>query len=427
MPSFLESAVQTLALNSPLALAAGALLLLLLWVVLRRSGARGSPREEVRLELRLAREESAHAARELREEVGGRIDAVTHSLVRALQSLTDTQDQRTNALRSQLAQLGRDNVDSLERVRTTLEAQLTQLREGNERHLEAMRRTVDEKLDQTLERRLGESFRLVSERLDAVRTGLGEMQALAAGVGDLKRVLSNVKARGTWAEVQLGALLEQVLTPAQFERNVNIDGQGGERVEFAVRLPGPEGLQGRPVWLPIDSKFPQEDWLRLQQASEAGDDAAAKAAAQALARAVQVAAKAVSEKYVQPPLTTDFAILFLATEGLYAEILRNTVLVEELQQRHRVVLAGPATLSALLSSLRMGFRTLAIEQRAAEVWQVLGMVKTEFTRFGALLEEVDRHLGRASESLEKTGVRTRAIERRLRDVEALPGDHLHED
>jgi DNA recombination protein RmuC len=279
---------------------------------------------------------------------------------------------------------------------------------------------VDEKLQATLERRLGESFRLVSERLEAVQAGLGEMQSLASGVGDLKRVLTNVKARGTWAEVQLGNLLEQTLAPGQFERNVAVQAHASERVEFAVRLPGPGGDPRAPVWLPIDSKFPQEDWLRLQQAADAGDEAAVKAAAAALARSVLTAARTVSEKYVHPPATTDFAILFLATEGLHAEVLRNTTLMEEVQRRYRIVLAGPTTLTAMLSSLRMGFRTLAIEQRAAEVWQVLGQVKAEFGKFAAVLAEVETHLGRASETLGQTGVRTRAIERRLREVEALP-------
>jgi len=405
-----------------LVLGAGAINALLLILVLLRLGGRAHGREaaEVRSELRLAREESAHTARELREEVGLRLAGVTESLQRALDASASSQELRLAGLRGDLTGMTRANLEALDRVRGTLDARVRELRESHDQHLLAMRRTVDEKLHATLERRLGESFRLVSERLEAVQAGLGEMQSLASGVGELKRVLTNVKVRGTWAEVQLGSLLEQVLTPGQFERNVAVQEHASERVEFAVRLPGPGGDPHSPVWLPIDSKFPQEDWLRLQQAADAGDEAAVKSAAAALARGVLAAAKAVGEKYVHPPATTDFAILFLATEGLHAEVLRNTTLMEDVQRRYRVVLAGPTTLMAMLSSLRMGFRTLAIEQRAAEVWQVLGMVKAEFGKFGAVLAEVEKHLGRASETLGQTGVRTRAIERRLREVETLP-------
>jgi DNA recombination protein RmuC len=295
-----------------------------------------------------------------------------------------------------------------------------ELLESNDRKLDEMRRTVDEKLHETLERRLGESFKIVSDRLEAVHKGLGEMQNLATGVGDLKRVLTNVKARGTWAEVQLAAILEQILTPAQFERNVRVKADTAERVEYAVRLPGPSGEPAACVWLPIDSKFPQEDYLRLQEAAERSDPNAVQDAAEDLARSVRVAAKEIHDKYVNPPATTDFAIMFLATEGLYAEVLRQPGLVDDLQQRFRVVVAGPTTLAALLSSLRMGFQTLAIEQRAAEAMRLLGAIKLEFGKFGDVLDKVKRQLHTASQTIEATGARTRAIERHLRAVEELP-------
>jgi DNA recombination protein RmuC len=246
------------------------------------------------------------------------------------------------------------------------------------------------------------------------------MQSLATGVGDLKRVLTNVKARGTWAEVQLGAILEQILTPDQYEKNVCVRADSAERVEYAIRLPGAKDDPGACVWLPIDSKFPQEDYLRLQEAADKADPEAIQAATDALARTVRTAAKDIRDKYVNPPITTDFGIMFLATEGLYAEVLRQPALVEEFQQKYRVVLAGPTTLVAILSSLRMGFQTLAIEQRASEVWRVLGAVKAEFGKFGDVLEKVKRQLTTATRTIEQTGVRSRALERKLRSVERLP-------
>ena len=344
-------------------------------------------RRELRDELRSAREEARLSARELREEVTKSIDA-------------------TQA--------------SLDRVRVTLDQRVRELQEGNERKLDEMRRTVDEKLHDTLEKRLGESFKLVSDRLDTVHKGLGEMQQLATGVGDLKRVLTNVKARGTWAEVQLGAILEQVLTPEQYGKNVCIRPDTAERVEFAVRLPGPLDDPTTCVWLPIDSKFPQEDWLRLQDASDQGDVAAVQAASDALIRTVRGSAKEIHDKYVHPPASTDFAIMFLATEGLFAEVLRHPSVVSDLQQQYRVVVAGPTTLAAILTSLRMGFQTLVVEQRAAEVWRVLGAVKTEFGKFGDVLDKVQRQLTTASRTIEETGQRSRAMEKKLRSAERLP-------
>lgn len=285
-----------------------------------------------------------------------------------------------------------------------------------------MRKTVDEKLHDTLEKRLGESFKLVSERLEAVQKGLGEMQNLATGVGDLKRVLTNVKARGTWAEVQLGAILEQILTPSQYERNVRVRDESSETVEYAVRLPRARNDPGACVWLPIDSKFPQEDYLRVQEAAETADPEAVQKTTDALARTIRTAAKEIHDKYVNPPNTTDFAIMFLATEGLYAEVLRQPNLVEDLLRQYRVVVAGPTTLAAILSSLRMGFQTLAIEQRAADVWKILAAVKTEFGKFGDVLAKVKRQLSTASRTIDQAGVRTRAMEQKLRSVEQLPDE-----
>ena len=370
--------------------AALAVVLLLVQLLRIRPSAGGDPdvaRRELRDELRSAREEARLSARELREEVTKSIDA-------------------TQA--------------SLDRVRVTLDQRVRELQEGNERKLDEMRRTVDEKLHDTLEKRLGESFKLVSDRLDTVHKGLGEMQQLATGVGDLKRVLTNVKARGTWAEVQLGAILEQVLTPEQYGKNVCIRPDTAERVEFAVRLPGPLDDPTTCVWLPIDSKFPQEDWLRLQDASDQGDVAAVQAASDALIRTVRGSAREIHDKYVHPPASTDFAIMFLATEGLFAEVLRHPSVVSDLQQQYRVVVAGPTTLAAILTSLRMGFQTLVVEQRAAEVWRVLGAVKTEFGKFGDVLDKVQRQLTTASRTIEETGQRSRAMEKKLRSAERLP-------
>ncbi|HEY0295498.1 MAG TPA: DNA recombination protein RmuC [Bordetella sp.] len=302
-------------------------------------------------------------------------------------------------------------------VRQTVDERLKALQADNGQRLEAMQRTVDEKLHATLEQRLGESFRLVSERLEAVHKGLGEMQSLAAGVGDLKRVLTNVKSRGTWGEVQLARLIEDTMTPEQYGRNVKPVPGKDVIVEFAIRLPGRRD-DGEPVWLPIDAKFPKEEYERLVDAQEAGDADAARAASAALARAIEVQARNIT-KYVEPPHTTDFAIMFLPTEGLYAEVLRVPGLVDKLQGM-RVNVAGPSNLAAMLNSLQMGFRTLAIEQRSSEVWKILGAVKTEFGKFGESLASVKKTLDQASNKIGQTEVRTRAMLRNLREVEALP-------
>jgi len=357
---------------------------------------------------------------EMRKEASDGLRTTSETLAKALEGMGKAQQTQLEGMTKQLKELTESNQTALDRIRTPFDARVKELQEGNEKKLDEMRKTVDEKLHDTLEKRLGESFKLVSDRLEAVHKGLGEMQTLATGVGDLKRVLTNVKARGTWAEVQLGALLEQVLTAEQYEKNVCVKADSSERVEYAVRLPGPRDDSGSHVWLPIDSKFPQEDYLRLQEAADKADSAAVQVAADSLARTVRSAAKDIHDKYVNPPDTTDFGIMFLATEGLYAEVLRQPALVEDLQQRYRVVLAGPTTLVAILSSLRMGFQTLAIEQRASEVWRVLGAVKAEFGKFGDVLDKVRKQLSTASRTIEQTGVRSRALERKLRTVEQLP-------
>lgn len=376
----------------------------------------------LREELRASREEASAAAGELRREVSGTHKASTETLVKTISQIGESQTTKFQAFTVQLKTLTESNQGGLKHLQETVDGRLQELRSSNERKLDQMREVVDEKLQSTLEKRLGESFKLVGDRLEAVQKGLGEMRSLASGVGDLKKVLTNVKTRGTWGEVQLGALLDQILTPEQFGRNVKTKQGSREIVEFAIRLPGPSEDPSQCVWLPIDSKFPQEDYLRLVEASEDGDAAGVVQAQQALIRSVQDSAKDVGSKYLDPPQTTDFAILFLPTEGLYSEVLRHPGLVERLQREHRIVVAGPTTLAAVLNSLRIGFRTLAIEQRSSEVWKVLGAVKHEFGKFGEVLDKVKRQLDTAGRTIDETGRRTRAMERKLRNVEELPAD-----
>jgi DNA recombination protein RmuC len=329
----------------------------------------------------------------------------------ALARFAETQQQT-------LAELNRQIHLQLGEVRQTLEARLQHLQQGNEARLEQMRATVEDKLQSTLEARLGESFRLVSERLEQVHRGLGEMQGLAQGVGDLKRMLSNVKTRGTFGESQLAGLLEQVLTVDQYARNIATRPLSDERVEFAVRMPG--RADEAPVWLPIDAKFPAEDYERLLAAHDAADPVGVEAAARALETRIRSEARKIREKYIEPPHTTDFAILYLPTEGLFAEVLRRPGLGDALNRELRIVIAGPTTLFAMLNALQMGFRTLALEKRSAEVWQVLGGVKTEFGKFGEVLARLKAQLQTASNTIEAAETRTRQMERRLKDVEALP-------
>ncbi|WP_429405435.1 DNA recombination protein RmuC [Paraburkholderia sp. GAS82] len=356
------------------------------------------------------------------------LEAVRLSLQQQAQQARDEQGATLKrfgeTLTLQLGQLMESNDRRFAEIRTTIEQRLKDIETNNATKLEEMRRTVDEKLHATLEQRLGESFKQVSDRLEQVHRGLGEMQTLAAGVGDLKKVLTNVKTRGTWGEVQLEALLEQLLTADQYAKNVATVPKSADRVEFAIKLPGrqdPEGV-AVPVWLPIDAKFPREDYERLIEAQERADPVAVEEASRALEGRIRAEARAISEKYVAPPHTTDFALLFLPTEGLYAEVLRRPGLTDTLQRDYRVTIAGPTTLTALLNSLQMGFRTLAIEKRSSEVWQVLGAVKTEFGKFGDVLAKTKSQLETVTRSIEAAETRTRMMNRKLRDVEALPGE-----
>ena len=395
---------------------------ILLIIVLIRMRSDGSSKIEqaVRDELRFGREESAKSARDLREEVSASQKNVVDTMVKTIGEMGKSQNDQLKSIAKRIQELTESNAAVIDKLRSTIDTQLKYLQESNEKKLDQMRQTVDEKLQSTLEKRLGESFKLVSERLEAVQHGLGEMQNLATGVGDLKKVLTNVKTRGTWGEVQLGALLEQILTPDQFDKNVTIKAGSQESVEYAIRLPGKDNSLESCIWMPIDSKFPQEDYLRLVEAADAADIDAVQRATAALIRSVHSSAKEIRDKYIEPPKTTDFAILFLPTEGLYAEVLRQPGQVEKIQQDHRIVIAGPTSLSAILNSLRIGFRTLAIEKRSSEVWQILAAVKTEFGRFGDVLSKVKKQLNTASNTLDQTGIRTRAMERRLRAVEELP-------
>jgi DNA recombination protein RmuC len=405
----------------------GAAIVLLALLLRRRPADEAASSEALEALGQALRDATDRLQRELRVDVheqarlgrGELADAIARStrhLTGQHTAVARIQNAQIDGFAQQLARLVESNERRLAEVRDTLEARLGALQQDNAAKLEQMRATVDEKLHATLEQRLGESFRLVSDRLEQVHRGLGEMQALAADVGDLKRVLANVKTRGVWGEVQLGALLEQMLAPGQYAANVATVPGSTERVEFAIRLPGGDTA----VWLPVDAKFPREDWERLQQAHDRADAAAAEEAGRALESRIRAEARRIRAKYVAPPATTDFALLFLPTEGLYAEVVRRAGLVDELQREHRVVVAGPTTLCALLNSLQMGFRTLAVEQRTSEVWAVLGAVKTEFGRFGDVLSKTRQQLQTVSNSLDTAEVRSRAIVRRLRDVEALP-------
>jgi DNA recombination protein RmuC len=334
--------------------------------------------------------------------------ALREDISSSIHRFASQNDQRQESLRTAVTQ-------HLENIRDGVDRRLHSMQTDNAAKLEQMRQTVDEKLQSTLETRLGESFRLVSERLEQVHKGLGEMQNLAAGVGDLKRVLTNVTTRGAWGEVQLENLLKQILAPEQYERDVSTTGTA-ERVEFAIKLPGKDC---DPVWLPVDAKFPLETYHRLAVAAEKGDSIAVEAAGKELEIVVRTCAKTFSTKYLAPPRTTDFGILFLATEGLYAEALRRPSLAETLQRDYRVVLAGPTTFAALLNSLQMGFRTLAIQQRSSEVWQLLGDVKLQFGKYSQVLATIRKRLDQATQTVDEAAIRTRAIEKRLKNVEAV--------
>lgn len=361
-------------------------------------------REErmLREEMMRARQENANAAKVQREELRA-----------ALMGFTDT-------FATQTSKLTESNEQRLESLRSIVDLRLKQLQDDNSKQIEKMRATVDEKLQGTLEKRLGESFKQVSDGLARVFEVSGEMKTLAMGVGDLKRVLSNVTARGNWGEIQLEKLLEQVLTPEQFERRVKVDKATGEMVDFAIKLPGKGNGNGDVVWLPIDAKFPTEDYQRLVEAQEKGDVDLAESAANSLGKRLRDSAKEICAKYIRPPKTTDFGIMFLPTEGLYAELLRRRGLFEQIQRECRVMIAGPTTLAALLNSLQMGFRSLTIQKRSSEVWQLLSAVKSEFGKFGDLLDGVKKKLDQASSTMEDAARKSRTIERKLKSVEELP-------
>jgi DNA recombination protein RmuC len=340
------------------------------------------------------------------------IDAFAQQLTLLQKTLSDT-------LSVQLQSLGESNARRLGEVRATLDAQLQQLQQTNSAKLDEMRKTVDEKLQTTLDKRLGDSFKQVADRLEQVHKGLGEMQTLAQGVGDLQRVLTNVKSRGMFGEVQLEALLEQVLTSEQYAKQVETKPRSNQRVDFAIRFPG-RSADGTPVWLPVDAKFPRDDYERLLDAQDRADPAAADIASRALESRIRTEAKSICDSYLCPPHTTDFAILFLPVESLYAEVLRRPGLMDSLQRDYRVTLAGPTTLLAMLNSLHMGFRTLALEQQASEVWKVLGAVKTEFERYGTWVDKIREQVRKASDTLDTASTRTNQMRRALKVVEALP-------
>lgn len=367
---------------------------------------------ELRAELARARSESALQAQAGRAELATTLTQFTQSLQNQLANIAQVQNERLSALTQ-------SNETRLEAVRATVEQRLELLRADNAQKLEHIRTTVDEKLHATLEQRLGESFKVVSDRLEQVHKGLGEMQTLAAGVGDLKKVLTNIKTRGTWGEVQLENLLEQMLTPAQYSKNVATRPGQSARVEFAIRMPGRDEASSE-FWLPIDAKFPLEDFQRLQDAQERADLAGVETFGKALEDRVRRQARDINEKYIEPPHTTDFALLYLPVESLYAEVLRRPGLIDTIQREHQVTLAGPTTLAAILNSLQMGFRTLAIERRSGEVWRLLAAVKTDFGTFGDALARTRKQLETVSKTLDAAEVRTRSIERKLRGVEVLP-------
>jgi DNA recombination protein RmuC len=360
-------------------------------------------------------------AKDSRKELKESLESFTTGFSRSVNEFNTAQKENFFALLNKQSEQNAATAQRLEQLRETLEKKMTELQSGNEKKLEEMRSTVDEKLQKTLETRLGESFKLVSERLEAVHKGLGDMQQLATGVGDLKRVLSNVKTRGVLGEYQLENILDHILTPEQYGKNVKTKEGSNALVEFAVKLPHKED-RDRILWLPIDSKFPKEDFELLMDAYEKADPEAVEEHRKNFIKGIKKCAFDISSKYIDPPNTTDFAILFLPFESLYAEVLRTPGLFESLQREFKIIITGPTTLSAILNSFQMGFRTLAIEKRSSEVWQLLGAVKTEFGNFGGILEKTQRKLLEASNVIEAAGVRSRAIERKLRNVQELPKD-----
>lgn len=379
----------------------------------------------LRNELSALRNESTLNARSAREEANGSFMNFQHSILNRMTELAGMQKDQMEIFSRQLATLTQNNETRLEGMRKTLEEKLKTIQDDNNLKLEQMRATVDEKLHATLEQRLGESFKLVSDRLEMVHKGLGEMQTLATGVGDLKKVLSNVKTRGIWGEIQLASILEEILAPEQFSSNIVTRPGSNERVDFAIKLPGRQS-GNEVVWLPVDAKFPQEDYLRLVDASESGNLAVAEEAAKQLENRIKLEAKSIRDKYLNPPHTTDFGLMFLPTESLYAEVVKRPDLLDQLQRDYRIIVTGPSTMAALLNSLSIGFRTLAIEKRSSEVWLLLGAVKTEFAKFGEVLDKTRKKLDEASNSLETASRKSRTIERRLRQVQEIPSTDSQE-
>lgn len=372
----------------------------------------------VKEEMSINRKEVAESEKRLREELGGLFKGFGEPVERRMTDFATSQNKNFEGFSLKLTELIDKNEAKMDKVKEAVEKKLDGIQKDNTEKLEAMRQTVDEKLHATLEKRLGESFKIVSDRLEQVHKGLGEMQTLALGVGDLKKVLTNVKTRGIWGEVQLGNLLEQILTPEQYDKNVATKKGSKDRVEFVIKLPGKD--EHKTVFLPIDAKFPQEDYQKLVEAYEQGNLEMIEEAGKNLEMRIKGEAKSIQEKYIDPPSTTDFGIMFLPYESLYAEVLRRPGLCELIQRNYRVTITGPTTLYALLNSLQMGFRTLAIEKRSSEVWVLLSAVKTEFNRFGGILEKTHKQLQAASHTIEDAARKSRTIERKLKDVQALP-------
>ena len=374
----------------------------------------------IREEFSTSRKESQDSFKSNREEQANSLKSFEDTFTKNVKDFNELQKQKFDDLANKQENIKKETENKLKEIRETVEGKLNNIQEDNNKKLEEMRKTVDEKLQESVEKRFNESFKLITERLEAVHKGLGEMQTLATGVGDLKKVLTNVKTRGTFGEVQLGAILEQFLSPQQYIKNDHPDEDNEKRVvEYSIKLPGKDA--DKPVLLPIDSKFPVEDYQRLLDAYDNNPDAVEAISIQ-LGKSVEKCAKDISDKYIKPPKTTDFAILFVPTEGLYAEILRRPGFSENIQQKHRVVIVGPTNLVAFLSSLQMGFRTLEVQKRSSEVWEILGAVKNEFGNFGSLLEKTKKKLQETANVIDKAGIRSRAIEKKLKNVEALPDD-----
>ncbi|OGU82066.1 MAG: recombinase RmuC [Stygiobacter sp. RIFOXYC12_FULL_38_8] len=373
-------------------------------------------------EIARTRDESSRNAKAQREELNESILKLGEQLTNTIGEISKRQKDQLDIFSKQINTLTQSNEQKLDKLQEKVESQLKEIQDKNEKKLEEMRQTVDEKLHETLEKRLGESFKLVSDRLEAVREGLGEMRNLAVGVGDLKKVLTNVKTRGTWGEIQLENLIEQILSRDQYEKNVATKKGSGDRVEFAIKMPGRSENKDGTCWLPVDAKFPMEDYQRLLAAQELGDIVLIEETSKALEARIRGEAKSIFDKYIDPPNTTDVAILFLPIEGLFAEVLRRPGLFERLQNDYKVIIAGPTTLTAILNSLHMGFRTLAIEKRSSEVWSLLGAVKAEFGKFGDVLEKTQKKLQEASNTIEDASKRTRVIERKLKSVETNSAD-----